>query len=545
MENCSRRSFLKGGALVGGVAALSMLAGCAADPKPAGDSIESPSTQADAAAAQGGPWSWSVPPEPIADDSIAEVVDTDVLIIGAGCAGAGAAMYAGLNGIDAVVLQKSDKPRTNGVFLGMWNSPIDAENEITCDIPATMQMFSETYSNGRVNLKLFKRLLERTGEAADYLVKNIGPIGGSDPKVMEVGGHLCYWWDNGQGWDYRYDGWRAVIDREVELAEQNGVKVFYSTPAIMLTQGDDKTVTGAIGQREDGSYVKVNAAKGVLLATGDITDDQEMLRCYAPVMEGVPSMHGTPCNTGDGHKMGLWVGGRMDLAQHAIMMHYDPSSLSPITPPYSAAPWLHVNIYGERFMNENIDYQSSASSVAMQPQHTAFQIIDSNYAVNVNEYKNGFRSGTPEKFEAAVKAGSILKADTIEDLADQMRVDKDTLVATVARYNELVDKGVDEDFGMASEYFVLSPIKQAPFYAIERIPSVLATCGGLRCTDELKVLDNDDNVIPGLWVAGNVQGSMFGYDYPVTGFQGLSLGRALTGGILAVKSMVGTFDEAI
>ena len=161
------------------------------------------------------------------------------------------------------------------------------------------------------------------------------------------------------------------------------------------------------------------------------------------------------------------------------------------------------------------------------------------------KYKNGFRGGTPEKFEAAVKAGSILKADTIEDLADQMRVDKDTLVATVARYNELVDKGVDEDFGMASEYFVLSPIKQAPFYAIERIPSVLATCGGLRCTDELKVLDNDDNVISGLWVAGNVQGSMFGYDYPVTGFQGLSLGRALTGGILAVKSMVGTFDEAI
>ena len=98
---------------------------------------------------------------------------------------------------------------------------------------------------------------------------------------------------------------------------------------------------------------------------------------------------------------------------------------------------------------------------------------------------------------------------------------------------------------MDSKFFVFNGIKDAPFYAIERMPAKLAVCGGLACEEHCQVLNEAGEPIEGLYAAGNVQGSFFGYDYPVVGFGGFSLSRAATGAILAVKQMMGTFDEPI
>lgn len=93
----SRRSFLKGALATGAVAAGAGLAGCApAQPAANGE---------DAAQAQAGRWSWSVEPDPVPDSAIEETIECDVLIIGAGAAGVPAALYAGVHGIDAVVMQ--------------------------------------------------------------------------------------------------------------------------------------------------------------------------------------------------------------------------------------------------------------------------------------------------------------------------------------------------------------------------------------------------------------------------------------------------------
>lgn len=238
---------------------------------------------------------------------------------------------------------------------------------------------------------------------------------------------------------------------------------------------------------------------------------------------------------------------RMDKAPFSMMLHFDPSCLSSVAPPFAAIPWLHVNTKGERFTNENIDYQSMGTAVQLQPEHMAFQIIDSHYVDHVFDYTNGGRTTkmTPEDWQKQVDAGSILEANTIEELAEVAGLPKDVFVETVSRYNELVDKGVDEDFGMASEYFVFNGIKDAPFYAIPRQPAKLATCGGLTCNDELQVLTAEGEPIEGLYAAGNVQGSFFGYDYPVNNFGDFSISRAITGGFLAVQSATGALGEEI
>ena len=118
-----------------------------------------------------------------------------------------------------------------------------------------------------------------------------------------------------------------------------------------------------------------------------------------------------------------------------------------------------------------------------------------------------------------------------------MGVPNDAFLDTVKRYNELVDKGVDEDFGKNPDYLKLTKIEKAPFFAIKRVPGVLTILGGLHVNSGLQVLDTDEQPIEGLYAAGNVSGNFFGNDYPLW-LGAASCGRAVTFGRYAVKSML-------
>ena len=534
MEKLTRRNFIKGAGLATlGVAGASALAAC---------SPAAPATEATDTSIGSGRWSWDVAPDPVADADISETVECEVLIIGAGAAGTCAAYYAGETGVDAVVMQKLEGVQSNGWSCGTWYSPLGEENGIEWDVPAALQLFAQRYGNGRVNMKLVRRVMEASGQVGEYIRNNIDkPV-----DILAKDEHIVYYWTEGEGFANRYNGFRNLLSTMAETAESKGVRFRYKTPAQYLLTDGDGSVIGAVGDGPDG-YVKVLASKGVVLCTGDVTDDEEMLECYCPMMCDSPTLHAQPCNTGDGHKMGLWAGADMDKAPFSMMLHFDPSILSSVAPPFAAIPWLHVNKNGERFTNENVDYQSVGTAVQLQPDHMAWQIIDSHYMDHVFDYTNGGRttSMTPEDWQRQVDAGSILEGQTLEELAEMAGLPKDTFLATVKRYNELVDKGVDEDFGMASEYFVWNGIKDAPFYAIPRQPAKLATCGGLKCNDEFQVISTEGSPISGLYAAGNVQGSFFGYDYPVNNFGGFSIGRAMTGGFLAVQSAMGELGEEI
>ena len=127
----------------------------------------------------------------------------------------------------------------------------------------------------------------------------------------------------------------------------------------------------------------------------------------------------------------------------------------------------------------------------------------------------------------------VNKADTLEELAGMINVDADALVASVERYNELVDKGADDDFGKDARY--LAKVETGPFYSVQRDFNwgLSALLGGLVVDAEQHVLDENDEPVPGLFAAGNCSGPFFGgVDYPMT-FGGLSIGRAITGGYIA------------
>lgn len=495
---------------------------------------------------QGVRWSWDVAPEPVPDSKIKKTVDCDICVIGAGAAGVPAAMAAAQDGAKTILLSKTEAIATNGWCVAAFNSKRFTDKGATYDIPQIFRDFSDL-ANGRDDGRVVNLFLRRSGEAIDYVLDNVPDM----PPVLypDEHGHSFGWYVN-DDFSTRYVQFKKLLEKVLAKATDAGAEVMWSTPAEQLIKDDKGRVTGVLAKEKSGDYVRVNASKGVILATGDISDDEEMLECYCPILVGVKNMHGNPCNTGDGHKMGLWAGAKMDMAPHGIMMHFDPTWLPEGYAPYSGNPWLRVNKKGERYSNENLGYQTVVTACRLQPDQECFQIVDSNWAKHCNDYKHPNShsrfSPAPEKdWEDSVKRGAIKKSDTIEGLADAYGIDKDTLVATVKRYNELVDKGVDEDYGVRSDYFVWNGIKEPPFYAIKRAPGVLATVGGLAVNDKLQCIDEkSDKPIEGLYAVGDASGSFYGYDYPLF-ITGGSLGRSIAFGVLAVKSALGTLDKPI
>lgn len=546
----SRRGFVAGAAL--SAAALGASRAMASESAKADGAAKATSadgeTAGTSAAGKDVHWSWDVKPDPITDDQCTKTYDCDVAIVGLGAGGTPAALYAATHGLNTVVLQKGDHSISNGwcanainnkAYLGTGGEPFD-----------TGQLFSDfvQYTNGRENGTLVRMFIERGGEVMDWILDQTTEI---EPKVVEKGQTIG--WYEGNDFQTRYTGFANLLKLMAQKAEDAGATMLWDTPAVQLvTNKAGDTVTGVIGQDADGNYVKVNASKGVLLACGDVTDDEEMLQCFAPIMLGVKSLHGFPNNTGDGVRMGSWIGAKITPAPHAYMMHFDPTWLPEGDAPFSGIPWLRVNINGKRFGNEDVSYQSVVVQVAQQPEKVAFQICDSNwlqdledadYFPNANSHsrENPDPEGNWQKF---IESGAIIQSDTLEGLADAYGIDKENFLATVQRYNDLCDKGVDEDFGVRSDFIVHTAIKEPPFYAIKRVPSVLASVGGVQINDDLRVLRDDDTPFNGLYACGDVAGSFYGNEYPLA-LPGGSIGRGFTFGILSVKAMCGDLDSKV
>jgi fumarate reductase flavoprotein subunit len=141
----------------------------------------------------------------------------------------------------------------------------------------------------------------------------------------------------------------------------------------------------------------------------------------------------------------------------------------------------------------------------------------------------------PENVKAYIEKGYIRSAETLEELADKIEVPKDNFLKTVARYNELAQLGEDLDFGKRAA--CLTTVEKPTFYAAPLGTALLVTLGGLKINEQLQVLDEEQNVIPGLYAAGNASGSYYANDYCVN-LPGNSHGRAFTFGYLAGKNVV-------
>lgn len=548
----TRRDFVKGSAVAAvGLATGGLLVGC--DSKESDSSKKSTDTPGGTSGEK--KWSWETKPDPIPSSEIKKTVDTDVLVIGAGLAGTVAALSALEAGAKVTVIDKNNTFAGRGGHITAFNSRLQKELGIKVDYRQVIRRWIE-WAQGRCKEDLLWMFARKSGATFDWVMDQVEPRGvkfalwegyykGPDYTEVPVT-HFAY--KDGTNFMYQ-DGviegaGNIVLVEELEkLVREKGIEIHYSTPAVQLVRDGEGPVKGVIAGKK-GSYTQYNAKKGVIIATGDYASDKEMVERYSPFTLQADSQIYFPnkCNTGDGHKMAMWAGAAMQMVEpHGATIHLESGAQS-----YA---FLHVNAEGKRFKNEDVNTQSKSCTKEYQKDGIAFTIYDADgleqvqYQIDNNLGGGLFwgqtfhRMGTKFDLEAEkqvldmhIKNGKVLKADTLEELAEKMGVPVDNFVATVKRYNELVEMKNDVDYGKRSE--LLTAIVKPPFYAGKLLSTVLTMSGGLRTNTNCEVLDENEQPIKNLYVAGSAGGDFFANDYP-TICPGINHGRCITFGRLA------------
>lgn len=516
MAEMTRRSFVAGAATTAGVAA----AGMAALTAKADEAAEAPAST-----------SWKTPPEPITD--FVETIDADVVVVGAGAAGSVALLAAAANGAKAVCIQKSPYVLSHGRNYGALNSRFQAEagfEEIDLNEIVNAHI---RYNGLRPQRAFVQRIFEESAPTLEWLYDETGieytvnnrqsaNVYPFETKSYSTG-HLV-------PADMMAIGFsNAIVERAVN---EYGAEIYFNMPGEQLVQDESGRVTGVVAKGEEG-YMLFNAAKGVILATGDYGSNEEMCAEMCPWVVGRHNYYNPNDNTGDGHKMGTWVGAKMETLPHTKMAHVhnciDGTNLT--DSPIKSNPFLWVNQNGERFMNEESKYYYICNSVAEQPGDVFYLVFDSNYNQFLTTMWNPGKEIDPAALDNAVELGYASVADTIEEAAAAFDIPADAIGATVARYNELCEAGYDEDFGKPAAD--MQVVAVPPFYIVRSYTPMDVTMGGLMTDLDMQVIDTEGNVIEGLYAVGNCSGGFYGgadYDLEVDAF---SLGRAATTGRLA------------
>jgi len=340
---------------------------------------------------------------------------------------------------------------------------------------------------------------------------------------------------------------------------ERGVPLWLQTPVQTLVT-DDGRVIGATVAR-DGEEYNIRARAGVVVAAGGFERNDEMRKRYQRAPIEASWTVGNYENTGDGILAGAAVGAKLDteLMREAWWM---PATLAPgvkytnvLMIEKSLPHGIFVNREGNRFVNEGQNYNDLVIRIYEQDANDhvsipAWFVVDATYRsrYNFGPVLPGFvmpDKKLPSDWQPG--AGWLRRADSIEELAQQLDVDPAALRRTVDRFNGFARTGVDEDFqrgASANDRYYSDPrakpnptlgaIERAPFYAIPVTPSDLGTKAGLVTDLGGRVLDEADRPIAGLYAAGNSASTVMGTRYAGAG---ATIAPAMVFGFLAGEAI--------
>ena len=291
-------------------------------------------------------------------------------------------------------------------------------------------------------------------------------------------------------------------------------------------------MTAVIAQDKDGNYIQYKGTKGIILSTGDYSANADMVAKYYPGTDMKTGL--IPTSMGEGHQMGMWIGGVMENTPH--------SALNDMSHAMGSDAFLLINKHGKRFCNEDLDTEGRARQI--EEQDGCWLIFDASFPEDLPHMGVGFYKmfkASPrmlKEFQAKVDKAIVLQADSLDALAAKMKMSPDAFKATIKRYNELVKGGRDLDFGKRPDR--MTAVDKAPFYAqwCARENDPMIIFAGLVSNERLQPLDAAGDVIPGLYLAGNTVGGRFKVAYPLL-CPGISHGMAWTTGYLSSKLALG------
>ena len=531
--------------------------------------------------------------EPEIDESkVAKTVDMDVAVVGCGIAGVAACRSVAEDGGLVAAFEKADGPQCrsgeyaviNGKVQAKWGRDTWTREQIDDIIDS--HMVESTY---RCKRSIMSKWAHNIGDAFDWWVeanpdlyyaettRSAIPDESADNFIIPIFYPLPEHYDWKQerfpcyptSVEFKPDQHVTVEANMQKAVDTGNVQTFYGCFVEKLIMENGRCVGLYARDAATGEYIKCNASKGVILSTGDYSQNTKMLKHFCPeVIENNiqclftnVDVEGNFTNQGDGIQLGMWAGAQVQQS-HAPMIHHmgGGADLAGVGVMGNAG-FLNLDLNGKRFMNEDLPGQQLENQIELQKNRESWQIFDSNwpqqlpympaahggacyyedYASEAEGPKNNttYRNyKSPYQLEAAVADGRAVKADTLEELVAKIYPDdtaaQQTALESIQRYNQLAKDGYDEDFHKPASR--MWAVENGPFYADKFTTALLLVCiGGLESDENCHTFDADRNVIPGLYVAGNVQGNRFATEYPI-GLKGVSHSMAMYYGYVAGKN---------
>lgn len=531
--------------------------------------------------------------EPKIDESkVAKTVDVDVAVVGCGIAGVAACRSVAEDGGLVAAFEKADGPQCrsgeyaviNGKVQAKWGRDTWTREQIDDIIDS--HMVESTY---RCKRSIMSKWAHNIGDAFDWWVeanpdlyyaettRSAIPDENADNFIIPIFYPLPEHYDWKQerfpcyptSVEFKPDQHVTVEANMQKAVDTGNVQTFYGCFVEKLIMDNGRCVGLYARDAATGEYIKCNAAKGVILSTGDYSQNTKMLKHFCPeVIENNiqclftnVDVEGNFTNQGDGIQLGMWAGAQVQQS-HAPMIHHmgGGADLAGVGVMGNAG-FLNLDLNGKRFMNEDLPGQQLENQIELQKNRESWQIFDSNWpeqlpympaahggACYYEDYASedeGPKNNTtyrnyksPYQLEAAVADGRAVKADTLEELVAKIYPDdtaaQQTALDSIQRYNELAKAGYDEDFHKPASR--MWAVENGPFYADKFATALLLVCiGGLESDEDCHTFDADRNVIPGLYVAGNIQGNRFATEYPI-GLKGVSHSMAMYYGYVAGKN---------
>jgi fumarate reductase flavoprotein subunit len=477
----------------------------------------------------------------------AEALRADVVVIGAGVSGLVAGLAAAEGGTSVLLFEKTDKPGgplnapggSAGFFAVESRMQRQKYNPLTRDEAFKTIM---NYSHWRANARLARAFVDKSADTIEWFEQRGVEFTDGSPMGMFVGSHYTQHFVKGGG--------AALLKVLLSKTNERGVEILLETPAKKILK-DGGRITGVMVEDRSGRTLQVGA-KAVIIATGGYANNKEMIKKYTEFDLGRDLFVARDVGlTGDGLRM-AWEVGAAEEGLGVLILNFaipGPGIAGTELDVIKRQPYLLVNKQGKRFCDEETvtNWPYAGNAIAKQKDKIGFLIFDGNTKKHMEE--KGLDHGATTSiylpstklvnFDARVRSAmdagnkNVFVADSLKELADKIAVDPATLQETVNQYNQFCDKGHDDLFAKNPRY--LQSVRQPKFYAFRMVSFFLATLGGIKINENAEVLNQEHEVIPGLYATGNDSVGLYGDTYdlwlPATAF-----GFAMNSGRIAAEN---------
>ena len=418
----------------------------------------------------------------------------DVVVIGSGAAGLSAAAAASESGLRVLVLEKQGTVGGNTLHSGGFYAAIDPARQKRQGIKDSPELFEQQIlenGGGKSDPKLVRLLVAGASDMLAYLEANGMRF---KDRIIEIYG--AHWprchlpvLPNGEGY----------IRTMLNIAMKNGAVIRTGMRATDLSTAKDGRIQVLVQSRRE--EILLTPRIGVILATGGFGANQALISRFAPRLAGLTNDN-TPGSTGEilvaARKLGALL---VDLEEVQCLPGRPPGGQRRVRLHNDVSRFIFVDHEGRRVVREDERRDVLRDKVLALPDKTAFSIVD-------DEGLRSYDILVQKETVLGVETGDAWRGDTVEELANAMRLPPKTLQETVEAYNRSVRSKIDPLGKNPRE--LRHEIKTPPFWGCYAAMTVHYTMGGVRISPKAQVLREDGTLIPGLWAAGEVTGGIHG-----------------------------------